>query len=28
MTGGQKSGLIYGTLAAFFALFIAGYFMD
>ena len=28
MTGGQKSGLIYGALAAFFALFIAGYFMD
>ena len=28
LTGGQKSGLIYGALAAFFALFIAGYFMD
>lgn len=28
MTGGQKSGLIYGGLALFFALFIAGYFMD
>ena len=28
MTGGQKSGLIYGALVAFFALFIAGYFMD
>ena len=28
LTGGQKSGLIYGSLVAFFALFIAGYFMD
>lgn len=28
MTGGQKTGLIYGALAFFFALFIAGYFMD
>jgi hypothetical protein len=28
MTEGQKSGLIYGALAAFFVLFLAGYAMD
>ena len=28
MTGAQKSGLIYGALAFFFALFIAGYFIN
>jgi rubredoxin len=28
LTGGQKSGLIYGALAAFFLLFIGGYFLD
>jgi len=28
MTGGQKSGLIYGALLLFFGLFIAGYFLD
>mmetsp|Transcript_31146 Transcript_31146/g.101519 ORF Transcript_31146/g.101519 Transcript_31146/m.101519 type:complete len:187 (-) Transcript_31146:1169-1729(-) len=28
MTGGQKSLLIYGSLAFFFALFIAGYALD
>lgn len=28
MTSGQKSGLIYGALAIFFGLFVAGYFLD
>ena len=28
MTGEQKSLLIFGALAAFFALLIAGYFMN
>jgi hypothetical protein len=28
MTGEDKSVLIYGALAAFFALFIAGYGLD
>jgi hypothetical protein len=28
MTAGQKSILIYGSLAVFFALFLAGYFLD
>ncbi len=28
MTEGQKSGLIYGALAVFFALFLAGYALD
>jgi len=28
LTGGQKSGLIYGALALFFLLFISGYFLD
>jgi hypothetical protein len=28
MTAGQKSILIYGSLGLFFALFLAGYFLD
>jgi hypothetical protein len=28
MTGGQKSALIYGALAIFFLLFIAGYALE
>jgi rubredoxin len=28
MTGGEKSILIYGSLALFFAFFIAGYLLD
>jgi rubredoxin len=28
MTGGQKSALIYGALAVFFALFLAGYALE
>lgn len=28
MTEGQKSGLIYGSLAVFFALFLCGYFLQ
>ena len=28
MTGGQKSGLIYGSLAVFFFLFLLGYFLE
>ena len=28
MTAGQKSLLIYGSLALFFALFLAGYFLE
>jgi hypothetical protein len=28
MTQGQKSGLIYGSLAVFFGLFLFGYFLQ
>lgn len=28
MTSGQKSLLIYGSLGVFFALFLAGYFLE
>ena len=28
MTEAQKSGLIYGSLAVFFALFLCGYFLQ
>ena len=28
MTGGEKSALIYGSLVAFFFLFLLGYFME